>query len=138
MPPLEVVETTLSRAGERQYWRVIKFPMKDVAGKYYLGGIAVDVTGRMQAEEAVRRAEQRYRSIFENAVEGIFQTTWEGRYLTLNPALVRMYGYVSGRADGQRDGYWPSNLCRPASARGICSIGGETRVHHGIRITGDS
>ena len=34
-----------------------------------------------------------YRSIFENAVEGIYQTTVDGRYLRVNPALARMYGY---------------------------------------------
>src|ERR1700693_4897201 len=42
--------------------------------------------------EALRRAEQKYRSIFENATEGIFQTTPEGKYLSANPALARMYG----------------------------------------------
>ena len=42
-----------------------------------------------------RQARQRYRSIFENAVEGIFQTTADGRFLTANPALARMYGYAS-------------------------------------------
>src|SRR5271163_451424 len=45
--------------------------------------------------EALRRAEQKYRSIFENATEGIFQTTPEGRYLSANPALARMFGYAS-------------------------------------------
>jgi PAS domain S-box-containing protein len=45
--------------------------------------------------EALRRAEQKYRSIFENATEGIFQTTPEGMYLSANPALARMYGYSS-------------------------------------------
>jgi sigma-B regulation protein RsbU (phosphoserine phosphatase) len=45
--------------------------------------------------EALRRAEQKYRSIFENATEGIFQTTPDGRYLSANPALARMYGYDS-------------------------------------------
>jgi PAS domain S-box-containing protein len=45
--------------------------------------------------EALRRAEQKYRSIFENATEGIFQTTPEGQYLSANPALARMYGYDS-------------------------------------------
>jgi sigma-B regulation protein RsbU (phosphoserine phosphatase) len=45
--------------------------------------------------EALRRAEQKYRSIFENATEGIFQTTPEGKYLSANPALARMYGYNS-------------------------------------------
>ena len=42
-----------------------------------------------------RQAEARYRSIFENAVEGIFQTTADGRFVTANPALARMYGYDS-------------------------------------------
>jgi Amt family ammonium transporter len=45
--------------------------------------------------EALRRAEQKYRSIFENATEGIFQTTPEGKFLSANPALARMYGYNS-------------------------------------------
>src|SRR5262245_61785042 len=36
----------------------------------------------------LRESEQKYRSMFENAVEGIFQTTPEGRYLTANPALA--------------------------------------------------
>jgi sigma-B regulation protein RsbU (phosphoserine phosphatase) len=45
--------------------------------------------------KALRRAEQKYRSIFENATEGIFQTTPEGKYLSANPALARMYGYDS-------------------------------------------
>ena len=92
---LEVIETTVSSTGKRQYWRVIKFPIHDVAGRHFLCGIAVDMTARKLAEEAVREAEERYRAIFENAVEGIFQTTREGRYLTLNPALVRIYGYGS-------------------------------------------
>src|ERR687897_2758762 len=42
-----------------------------------------------------RRAEEKYRSIFENAVEGIFQTTLDGRFVTANPALARMFGYDS-------------------------------------------
>lgn len=39
--------------------------------------------------------EQRYRSIFENALEGIFQSTPEGRFINVNPALAEMYGYDS-------------------------------------------
>ncbi len=45
--------------------------------------------------EALRRAEAKYRSIYENAVEGIFQTTSDGKYLSANPALARIYGYES-------------------------------------------
>ena len=50
---------------------------------------------RKHAEEALREAEENYRSIYENAIEGIFQTTPEGRYLSANPALARMLGYSS-------------------------------------------
>lgn len=42
---------------------------------------------------AARAAESKYRSIFENAAEGIFQTAPDGRYLSANPALARLYGY---------------------------------------------
>ena len=45
--------------------------------------------------EALRRAEENYRSIYENAIEGIFQTTPDGHYLSANPALARMLGYSS-------------------------------------------
>jgi PAS domain S-box-containing protein len=50
---------------------------------------------RKRAEEALREAEENYRGIYENAIEGIFQTTPEGRYLSANPSLARMLGYVS-------------------------------------------
>jgi PAS domain S-box-containing protein len=43
----------------------------------------------------LRRAEEKYHSIFENAIEGIFQTSIEGRLLTANPMLARVFGYSS-------------------------------------------
>lgn len=46
----------------------------------------------------LQKAEENYRSIFENAVEGIFQSTWNGRFLTMNPALSRILGYESPAA----------------------------------------
>jgi PAS domain S-box-containing protein len=58
-------------------------------------GIFRDITERKQVEKALQQAEEKYRSIFENAIEGIFQTTPDGRYLTANPMLARLYGYQS-------------------------------------------
>lgn len=52
-----------------------------------------DALQRIEMTEALREAEAKYRGIFENATEGIFQTTPEGRYLSGNPALARMFGY---------------------------------------------
>ena len=47
--------------------------------------------------ESLRRAENKYRSIFENAVEGIYQSTVDGRLITANPAMATMFGYGSPR-----------------------------------------
>jgi PAS domain S-box-containing protein len=43
----------------------------------------------------VQEAEKNYRSIFENAVEGIFQSKPDGPFLTVNPALANILGYDS-------------------------------------------
>jgi Amt family ammonium transporter len=52
-----------------------------------------EIHAREDAAALLRTAEEKYRGIFENAVEGIFQTTPEGTYLSANPALARIYGY---------------------------------------------
>jgi two-component system cell cycle sensor histidine kinase/response regulator CckA len=54
-----------------------------------------DITERLHAEEAQHQAEEKFRRLFENAIEGIFQATPDGRYLSVNPALARMCGYAS-------------------------------------------
>jgi len=46
-------------------------------------------------DAALRASEAKYREIFENAVEGLFQTTPEGRYASANPALAHVLGYGS-------------------------------------------
>lgn len=58
-------------------------------------GFVEDITQRHAHEQALTEAQNRYRSIFENAVEGIFQTTVDGHYIEVNPALAAIYGYDS-------------------------------------------
>ncbi|HBB31774.1 MAG TPA: hypothetical protein DDZ80_06380 [Cyanobacteria bacterium UBA8803] len=55
-------------------------------------GIAVQ---QGQLYQQLYQAEQRYHSIVENAIAGIFQTTPSGQYLSANPALAKIYGYNS-------------------------------------------
>ena len=67
-------------------------------GEECLLAIIQDVTGEKRAEEARARAEEKYRRMFEEAVEGIFQTSPGGQFITVNPAMARMCGY-----DGPED-----------------------------------
>jgi PAS domain S-box-containing protein len=70
------------------------YPMPDEAGEVEKIAIYVhDVARRTAMEEALRQAEAMYRNIWENATEGIFQISLEGRFLSANPALARIHGY---------------------------------------------
>jgi len=52
-----------------------------------------DITNRKLTEKALKQAEEKYRGIVHNAVEGIFQTTIEGTFIAVNPAFARIFGY---------------------------------------------
>jgi PAS domain S-box-containing protein len=54
-----------------------------------------EVAERRRVEAALRESEAESRSIFENAIEGIFRSTPDGRFLIVNPAFARIYGYDS-------------------------------------------
>lgn len=53
---------------------------------------------RKRSEAALLQAEEKYRSIYHNIVEGIFQTTSDGHYISANSALARIYGYDTPEA----------------------------------------
>lgn len=57
--------------------------------------LQLEIEERQRVEVSLREAEKKYRSIFENATEGIFQATFDGRYITANPSLARILGYSS-------------------------------------------
>ena len=71
-------------------------PIYDEKGNlsYAIAAFA-DISDRKLAQEALIQAEQKYRSIFENALEGIFQSTLDGRYISANRALAQILGYDS-------------------------------------------
>lgn len=58
-------------------------------------GLVRDTSERKASEETLRQAEEKYRNIFEHSLDGIFQSTPAGRFITVNPALARMWGYDS-------------------------------------------
>jgi len=86
----------LKKGGDVMWGALTLSPIRKADGglQFYLAMIE-DITEWKQAEEELRESEEKYRSIFENAIEGIFQSTPEGKYLSVNPALARMCGYDS-------------------------------------------
>ncbi|MEN6468883.1 MAG: PAS domain S-box protein [Smithella sp.] len=58
-------------------------------------GSFMDITGRKQAEEALQKSEEKYRNIFNNVHEGIYQATPEGRFILVNQAMAQILGYES-------------------------------------------
>jgi PAS domain S-box-containing protein len=109
----EIVKQTIARAldGGRRYdmeYRVVRPDgeirfvhsqadiVKDNSGRpRRMFGIAQDVTEQKRAEQALREAEHKYREIFEKAIEGIYQSTPAGKFISVNPALARIFGYDS-------------------------------------------
>lgn len=79
-------------------WRDFEVAVNNLLDEPSVAGVVItcrDITQRQQVSKALRQAEEKYRNIFENAVEGIFQTTVDGRYISANPALIDIYGYGS-------------------------------------------
>lgn len=90
----ETTEAYVTPDGEKHWVHVIKTPVLDATGQSVgLQGIFWDVTREKRTAEKLEQAELNYRSIVENAVDGIFQTTPDGHYLSANKALARIYGF---------------------------------------------
>ncbi|MDD5712516.1 MAG: PAS domain S-box protein [Smithellaceae bacterium] len=91
---METVEMEMEAVGG--VFLVSCTPVLDTQGRLQrIIHIATDVTKHRRAEEALRKSEDRYRNFFENAIEGIYQSTPEGRYINVNPAFAHMFGYAS-------------------------------------------
>jgi PAS domain S-box-containing protein len=113
-------EMTIRTIAEGKIWVSASVHPMLLAGQQTLLTTFYDISDRKQAEEALHQtqaqlrqqaqeleqrveqrtaelatAEEKYRKIFEDAAEGIFQTTLSGQYLNVNPALAEMYGYDS-------------------------------------------
>jgi PAS domain S-box-containing protein/putative nucleotidyltransferase with HDIG domain len=57
--------------------------------------VLVDLSNIEIAEKKLIESEEKYRLLFENSLDGVYRTTLEGKYIDVNPALVKMLGYGS-------------------------------------------
>jgi len=89
-------ESGLDRQGNTTHVLTTKVPLRDANGVVNgIAGVGRDISNRKQVEDALREAERKYRGIFDEAIVGIFQSTPSGRFLSVNPAMARIFGFDS-------------------------------------------
>jgi PAS domain S-box-containing protein len=86
----------LKKTGETKWLRISGSPVRDKKGQVVGSiGILTDITERKLTEEALKKSEEQYRELVTQMTDGIYQSTPEGRFLSINNAMVKMFGYDS-------------------------------------------
>ncbi|MEW6350170.1 MAG: PAS domain S-box protein [Thermodesulfobacteriota bacterium] len=88
-------EITATKADGTPFPVELSASVVNMKGVWYTIGMVRDITTRKRAEDALRLSEEKYRGIFEHAVDGIFQTDARGRLVNANPASASILGYDS-------------------------------------------
>ena len=93
--PMEVANKLVGIININVTNRLRPFTLGQMKALTILASTAAAALESASLYKKVQQAEKNYRSIFENAVEGIFQSTAEGRFITMNPAMAQILGHDS-------------------------------------------
>ncbi|RLF34236.1 MAG: hypothetical protein DRN07_00480 [Thermoplasmata archaeon] len=88
-----IIETEIRIGGEIRHIEIFPALLKRDNEVYAVQIIIRDITERRRAEEALQKSEEKYRTLVQDAIEGIYRTTVKGDILETNPALAHMLGY---------------------------------------------
>ena len=95
-PVLNREEYLIDAEGQTKWLLTSKLPLQNDRGlSIGLVGIGRDITKRKLAEAAVLASEARFRALFDHVIEGVYQSTPDGKLITVNPAFVAMFEYGS-------------------------------------------
>ncbi len=100
------------KGGRKKWINDCSIPIRDPQTKKVTGafGILTDISDRKRMEEALRASEERYRLLFDRMMDGVYRSTHEGRFVDINPAMVKMFRYESKeemlRVDIRKDLYF--------------------------------
>ena len=87
-------DVQLKTASGREIWVLLHMVLTKYEGKPAIQTVFSDITERKQAEEALRESEERYRSFFDQASDGILLMSNDGGIVHLNEAFAQMHGYT--------------------------------------------
>jgi PAS domain S-box-containing protein len=94
LPPVH--RKFLRKSGEPFTVEIHQNLIEDESGKIAgIRGILINITERERTMEAILSSESKFRELFDNVIDGVYQSTADDRLLTVNPALVKMLGYES-------------------------------------------
>ncbi|MCL4550966.1 MAG: PAS domain S-box protein [Bacteroidetes bacterium] len=100
----ERAEVAINWKGQTFYFDLVVEPLLDSNGKTIgITGATLDITEREKMLNALAESEEKFRSLFENAVLGLYRTTPSGEILMINPALAQMLGCSSWEELKQRN-----------------------------------
>jgi PAS domain S-box-containing protein len=89
----QIEKRYLRKDGEIVWVSVMLSSLHNAQGELRLVATIIDITARKQAEEALRKSEQRFRDITENTSEWIWEVDAEGKYTYSSPMVKHLLGY---------------------------------------------
>jgi len=106
----QVFEWLAKKKNGETFWTEISLRGSQIDGEGQVLAVVRDITKRKLADEELRKSEERYRTLFNSMLDGIYRSTHAGKFVDVNPAMVKMFGYSSREellaVDIQKDLYF--------------------------------
>ncbi|PTX99762.1 hypothetical protein DB346_18260 [Verrucomicrobia bacterium LW23] len=99
--PLEIIEKEPASDGSIRDWLSFKFLFRDASGAKFVGGVSVDMTERLKAEEALAAERERLAVTLRSIGDGVITTDIDGRVRMINRVAENLTGWSQQEAAGQ-------------------------------------